>query len=198
MLFVDAGTYKVTKTLYVPPGSKIVGESYSVIMSSGAFFANMNNPQPVVQVGRAGGERGAPVEWSDMIVSTQGPQAGAILIQWNLAVYYGTPSGMWDVHERIGGFIGSNLEGNICPAGSTYGNPACIGAFLGMHVTPNAAGLYMENNWLWTAGKSTLFPEPLHPSAAISCPPVPSASPSSFSCVFSPFRPSLPHATNPD
>lgn len=38
ILFVDAGTYIVTKTLVVPPGARIVGEAYSVIMSSGAFF----------------------------------------------------------------------------------------------------------------------------------------------------------------
>jgi len=38
ILFVDAGTYIVTSTLYIPPGARIVGESYSVIMSSGAFF----------------------------------------------------------------------------------------------------------------------------------------------------------------
>ena len=150
----DAGTYRVTRTLYVPPGSRLVGESYSVIMSSGAFFSDMTQPQPVVQVGRASGETGAPVEWSDMIVSTQGPQAGAVLIQWNLASRGGAgPSGMWDVHERIGGFIGSNLQGNTCPAMTANGNPACVGAFLGMHVTPRASGLYLENNWLWTAGE---------------------------------------------
>ena len=151
--FFDAGTYRVTRTLYVPPGSRLVGESYSVIMSSGAFFADMAAPQPVVQVGRAGGEAGDPVEWSDMIVSTQGPQAGAVLVQWNLASRGATPSGMWDVHERIGGFIGSDLQGNTCPARTTDGNLACVGAFLGMHVTPQASGLYLENNWLWTAGE---------------------------------------------
>jgi len=33
ILFVDAGTYRITATLHVPAGSKIVGESYPVIMS---------------------------------------------------------------------------------------------------------------------------------------------------------------------
>ena len=61
----------------------MVGESYPVIMSSGSFFAKMNNPRPVVQIGRPG-EVGN-MEWSDMIISTQGPQAGAVLIEWNLA-----------------------------------------------------------------------------------------------------------------
>jgi glucan 1,3-beta-glucosidase len=108
MLFVDAGTYLVTSTVHVPAGSRVVGESYSVIMSSGSFFADMTNPQPVVRVGNAG-ETGV-VEWSDMIVSSQGAQAGAVLVEWNLASPAGSPSGMWDVHTRVGGFAGSNLE----------------------------------------------------------------------------------------
>ena len=97
ILFVDAGTYLVTKTLYVPPGARIVGESYSVIMSSGAYFNDVKNPKPVVQIG-ASGEQGR-VEWSDMIVSTQGGntgQMGAILIEWNLAAPAASPSGMWE------------------------------------------------------------------------------------------------------
>jgi len=155
ILFFDAGTYKVTGTLYVPAGSKMVGEAYSVIMGAGSYFNNVNNPQPVVQVGRQG-DRGQ-VEWSDMIVSTQGPTIGAILIEWNLASSSYAPSGMWDVHERIGGFIGSQLTDANCPKTPAIQTPpapinaACYGAYLGMHVTKYASGLYLENVWLWTA-----------------------------------------------
>lgn len=151
VVFFDAGTYLVTKTLLIPPGAKMVGESYPVIMSSGSFFANMASPQPVVKVGNAG--QAGQVEWSDMIVSTQGAQAGATLIEWNLAAPAGTPSGMWDVHTRIGGFTGSNLQVAQCAKAptSTAVNNACIGAYMSMHVTSGASGLYMENNWLWTA-----------------------------------------------
>lgn len=151
ILFFDAGTYLVTTTIYFPTGSRIVGESYSVIMSSGSFFASITSPQPVVQVGKAG-EAGI-VEWSDMIVSTQGAQAGAILIEWNLSTPTSLgPSGMWDVHTRIGGFIGSNLQDLQCPTtgGANSLSPVrtqCIAAFMSMHVTPSATGLYMENNW---------------------------------------------------
>jgi glucan 1,3-beta-glucosidase len=147
IVYFDAGDYLVTKTIYIPAGSKITGESYPVILSSGAFFADMANPQPVVQVGKSG-ESGT-VEWSDMIVSTQGAQAGAILIEWNLATS-GTPSGMWDVHTRIGGFAGSKLQVADCP--KTPDTPItsanlplqCIAAFMSMHITSSASGLYME------------------------------------------------------
>jgi glucan 1,3-beta-glucosidase len=120
-------------------------------VSSGSFFNNINSPQPVVQVGTAGST--GQVEWSDMIVSTQGAQAGATLIEWNLATSGGTPSGMWDVHIRVGGFTGSDLQVAQCTKdpGSTTINTACIGAYMYMHVTPSASGLYLENNWLWTA-----------------------------------------------
>ena len=100
IVFFDFGIYRVTRTLYVPPGSRIVGESYPVILSSGRFFANMNRPQPVVRIGIPGDE--GSVEWSDMIVSTQGSQAGAILIEINIESPPESPTGLWDVHTRIG------------------------------------------------------------------------------------------------
>ncbi|KAL8825799.1 MAG: hypothetical protein Q9191_004190 [Dirinaria sp. TL-2023a] len=112
VLFVDAGIYRTTRTIHIPAESRIVGESYPIIMSSGPYFANMNAPKAVVRIGDAG-EKGC-VEWSDMIVSTQGHQAGAILIEWNLSAA-STPSGMWDVHTRIGGFKGSHLQFEQCP-----------------------------------------------------------------------------------
>ncbi|KAF7895984.1 hypothetical protein EAF00_005999 [Botryotinia globosa] len=151
VFFIDAGTYKVTSTITIPPGSRIVGESYSTILSSGSFFNNMNSPQPVVRVGTAG--QTGHVEWSDCLVSTQGQQAGATLIEWNLANSGSTPSGMWDVHTRIGGFTGSNLQVAQCeknPATTTI-NPNCVAAYMGMHITAGASGLYMENSWIWTA-----------------------------------------------
>lgn len=100
IVFFDFGVYRVTRTIYVPPGSRIVGESYPVILSSGRFFANMNRPQPVIRIGFPG-DKGS-VEWSDMIVSTQGSQAGAILIEINIQSPPDSPTGLWDVHTRIG------------------------------------------------------------------------------------------------
>lgn len=144
ILYFDAGIYLVTKTIYIPSGSKITGESYPVILSSGPFFADMANPKPVVQVGKSG-EVGT-IEWTDMIVSTKGAQAGAILIEYNLASV-GTPSGIWDVHTRIGGFAGSDLQLANCPAtNATVATvPAqCIAAFMSMHITTTATRLYME------------------------------------------------------
>jgi glucan 1,3-beta-glucosidase len=151
VLYLDYGIYKVTSTITIPPNAKIVGETYPIILSSGSFFNDINNPQPVVRVGSSSGQAGY-VELSDFIVSTQGPAAGATLIEYNFATS-GTPSGMWDVHVRVGGFQGSNLQVTQCQKtpGSSTVNTNCIAAYMGMHITSGANGLYMENNWLWTA-----------------------------------------------
>lgn len=147
VLFIDAGTYRVTNTIVIPPGAKIVGEAYPVIMSSGGVFNNYNNPVAVVRVGTSG--QTGTVQWTDTIVATQGAQAGAILIQWNLASQ-DTPSGMWDVHTRIGGFAGSNLQVAQCPI-SASPSPNCMSAYMSLHITKSASNLYMENCWWWTA-----------------------------------------------
>lgn len=155
ILFLDAGYYKVTGTIYVPPGSKIVGEALaSVILSAGAYFNDISAPKVVVKIAQPG-EQGT-VEISDLFVSTQGQQKGAILIEYNLASL-SVPAGLWDVHTRIGGFAGSNLQTEQCEKTPdveiTEDNlvEECIAAYLSMHVTKWGSGLYMENNWLWTA-----------------------------------------------
>ncbi|KAJ5662530.1 Pectin lyase fold/virulence factor [Penicillium maclennaniae] len=146
IVYFDAGTYKVTNTLYFPPGSRVVGEAYPVIMASGSVFSIMSEPVPVVQVGKSG-ESGS-IEWSDMIVSTQGSTPGAVLIEWNLAANAG--SGMWDVHTRIGGFTGSEQQVAQCPTSSAV-SAACEVAYMSMHITSTASDVYLENVWLWTA-----------------------------------------------
>ena len=82
-------------------------------LSQGSYFNDINNPKPVVQLGRAG-ERGS-IEWSDTIVSTQGQQRGAILFEYNINSPASSPPGLFDVHPRIGRFAGSNLQLAQCP-----------------------------------------------------------------------------------
>ncbi|KAH6640210.1 pectate lyase superfamily protein-domain-containing protein [Chaetomium tenue] len=159
IVFLDAGMYLVTKTLHIPPGSRIVGEAFPVILSSGAFFASAASPQPVIQVGGSNPSTSTTtgrIEWSNTIVSTRGSQPGAILIQYNLASPANAPSGLWDVHTRIGGFAGSDLQLAQCakaPNTTITGDvPAdCVAAFMSMHITASAASLYMENCWIWVA-----------------------------------------------
>lgn len=146
ILFFDYGIYKVTSTLYFPPGSTIVGESYPVILASGSKWSGITNPVPVVQVGKSGDS--GKIQWSDMVVATQGSTPGAVLIEYNLKATSG--SGLWDVHTRIGGFDGSNLQVAQCPTSAAV-SANCEAAYMSVHVTSSATGVYFENTWFWTA-----------------------------------------------
>ncbi|KAL8351214.1 hypothetical protein RB601_000702 [Gaeumannomyces tritici] len=161
--FIDAGYYRVTDTVFFPPNLRVVGEAMSsVIMAAGPKFSHIDRPHAVVQVGKPG-DKGY-LEFSDVFVSTQGATAGAVLIEYNLATYTGStckltsqstpPSGMWDVHTRIGGFAGSGLQVAEClktPEKLNDVNAKCIAAYMSCHITKSARGLYMENNWFWVA-----------------------------------------------
>jgi glucan 1,3-beta-glucosidase len=146
VVFFDFGLYVVTDTIYIPPGSKVVGESYATILASGSKFTSIDSPYPVVQVGKSGDT--GTIEWSDMIVSTKGATAGAILIEYNLDGDQG--SGLWDVHTRIGGFTGSELQVAQCPTSAAV-SASCEAAYMSLHITSSAKNVYFENNWFWTA-----------------------------------------------
>lgn len=149
VVYIDYGLYLISSTITIPPGAKIVGETYPVLMAYGAAYTNIDAPQVLLQIGTAG-EAGS-VELSDFIVAGQGATAGAIMIEYNLVSPAGTPSGLWDVHTRIGGFTGSQLQVAECvkQPGSATVETGCIGAYMNLHATAGSSGLYMENMWLW-------------------------------------------------
>ncbi|KAJ6469222.1 exo-beta-1,3-glucanase [Mycena vulgaris] len=147
ILLIETGTYLVTDTIFVPAGTQIVGVLYSVIMGSGAKFADQANPRPVVQVGNAGDV--GIVEMSDFVVTTTGGSAGAIGIRWNLEATSPGAAGVWDVHVRLGGAMGTNINAAKCPKTSVSA-ATCASAFLGIHITSSGTG-YFENVWVWNA-----------------------------------------------
>lgn len=151
ILYIDYGVYIISKTITVPANFKIVGEHWPVLACTGSAFANQANPIPFFQIGTPGQSGG--VEMQDLVFSTQGPAPGAIMIEWNLKSAQGA-SGMWDVHHRIGGAAGTNMQSNTCaknPSVTHGANPACVGSFLLFHATKYSSGVYLENNWMWVA-----------------------------------------------
>jgi hypothetical protein len=108
IIFFDAGTYVVSSTISIPSGTKIVGEAWSVIAGKGSAFQDEANPQPVVKVGSAGSS--GPVEITDMIFSTIGPAAGAIVVEWNVHESAQGSAGMWDTHIR---YVSSGIHSVI-------------------------------------------------------------------------------------
>lgn len=152
VVYFDHGAYLITSTVKVPKDIKITGEIWPLIMAGGSTsFKDQANPAPVFQVGQPG-DTGS-VEMSDLIFETAGPQPGAIMIEWNVAETSQGSAGMWDVHVRVGGSAGTDLQSNTCskdPTVTAPANPACEGAFLLLHVTSEAT-IYLENNWFWVA-----------------------------------------------
>jgi len=90
------------------------------------------------------------VEMQDLIFTTRGATAGAILIEWNLEAESPGAAGLWDCHVRIGGATGTELTPAECPPVISGINSRCSAASLMMHLTPSGSG-YFENMWLWGA-----------------------------------------------
>ncbi|KAJ7760313.1 exo-beta-1,3-glucanase [Mycena maculata] len=148
IIFFDAGTYIVTSTLTIPAGTQMVGEAWSVISGKGSTFQDMNNPQPVVQVGAPGSS--GLVEITDIIFSTIGPAGGAIVVEWNVKQTTQGGTGMWDSHIRLGGAAGTNLQAADCPSNGDGGTTACLAAFAALHLTSESTA-YLEGTWVWLA-----------------------------------------------
>lgn len=152
IVYFDHGAYIVTKTVKVPKNIRITGEVLPLILAGGdSFFKDQSNPQPVFQVGQPG-DKGA-VEMSDLIFGTAGPQPGAIMMEWNVAGTQPGAAGLWDVHTRIGGYAGTQLQLEQCAKNPNVTNPVpeqCFGSFLMLHVPPGGSA-YLENTWYWVA-----------------------------------------------
>lgn len=153
IVYFDHGAYLIKKTIQVPKNIRISGEVWPLIMVDGPSFQNTANPQPAWRVANPG-DTGV-VEITDLMFETRGPAPGVIMMEWNIADPEGQQgaSGMWDVHFRVGGSAGTELQTSAC-RGSTPDskqfNPNCAGSFMMMHVTQQSTG-YFENCWFWVA-----------------------------------------------
>lgn len=89
-----------------------------------------------------------------MLITTQGPQPGAVLVEWNMRDPEGAQgsAGMWEVHFRVGGAVGTNIDPKNCPRGTGANAPAdkCTGAWALMRMTETSSA-YLENVWGWVA-----------------------------------------------
>jgi glucan 1,3-beta-glucosidase len=148
VIFFPAGIYLVQGTVFIPAGSKIVGEGWSQIMATGSYFKNQNSPQVMVRVGIAGDS--GTIEIQDMLFTVQGNTAGCILMEWNIAQSSQGSAAMWDSHFRVGGAAGSNLQLSNCQDAGP--NSGCNAAAMILHLTPKSSG-YFENVWVWVAGE---------------------------------------------
>ncbi|KAF3932861.1 hypothetical protein ABW19_dt0210235 [Dactylella cylindrospora] len=93
ILWIPAGVYIVTDTVFIPKGTKVVGQSWSQIMGSGVKFQNAASPYPVVKVGNVGDI--GNVEIQDLMFTVRGKTAGAIVLQWNIHAASPGSAAMW-------------------------------------------------------------------------------------------------------
>ncbi|CAL5871938.1 uncharacterized protein PFLUO_LOCUS6193 [Penicillium psychrofluorescens] len=140
--FFPAGTYLVSDTIYIPSGSRIIGEAFSAISAVGAEFASAKSPKPMVQVGKPGEVGVAQI--SDMLFTVADVLPGCILMEVNMAGISPGDVGIWNSHFRVGGAAGSAVETKC------QGPSPCQAAFLLLHLKPSAS-VYIEDMWGWTA-----------------------------------------------
>lgn len=93
IVWIPAGVYLVTDTVLIPSGAKVVGQSWSQIMGSGAKFQDINNPYPVIKVGNVGDV--GSVEIQDLLFTVRGKTAGAVVLQWNIHEVTQGSAAMW-------------------------------------------------------------------------------------------------------
>ncbi|KAG2025211.1 hypothetical protein GB937_002972 [Aspergillus fischeri] len=138
------GVYIVKDTLVIPPGSRIVGEAWSVISGAGNAFKDARNPKAVVRVGNPGDVGVAEIQ--DMRFSVSEVLPGAKILEVNMAGSAPGDVGLWNTIVTVGG----TAETSISTKCTNQDTSQCMAAYMVMHLTKSSSA-YIENFWGWTA-----------------------------------------------
>ncbi|KAK7733378.1 hypothetical protein SLS57_000393 [Botryosphaeria dothidea] len=144
VIYFPAGTYIVSSTIFVPRGTRLVGDAYaSVVSAKGPIFANPAAPTPMIQIGAPGDVGVAQIV--DMMFTVSEILPGCKLIEVNMAGDQPGSVALINSHIRVGGAAGSSVQT------SCRGSPAACRAAWGLiHLTASSSS-YIENMWGWTA-----------------------------------------------
>ncbi|KAJ5209231.1 hypothetical protein N7449_003610 [Penicillium cf. viridicatum] len=142
--YIPFGVYRVSDTIFVPVGTRIVGEAWSVISAYGDKFKDSNTPRPVIQLGNTG-DIGV-IEIQDMRFSVGEILPGAKIIEINAAGDQPGDVGLWNTMAMVGGTADTSISG----ACTSQDPKDCMAAFMVMHLTKSSSA-YIENFWGWTA-----------------------------------------------
>ncbi|KFY09512.1 hypothetical protein V491_08124, partial [Pseudogymnoascus sp. VKM F-3775] len=138
------GVYIVKDTVYIPPGSRIIGEAWAVVSGAGDRFKDASKPAAVIQVGKDGETGIAEVQDVRFTVSEVLP--GAIILEVNMAGDAPGDVGFWNTIVTIGGTADTSIH-ESCTDQDTS---SCKSAFLAVHLTKSSSS-YFQNLWAWTA-----------------------------------------------
>lgn len=142
VVFFPHGTYLVSDTIHVPPGSKFFGEAWSEISATGDKFRDAKSPRAMVQVGKSGDVGVA--QFVDMLFTVADILPGCKLVEVNMAGTQPGDVGFFNSHFRIGGARGSKVHTH-CDDPAT-----CKAARMCAHLTESSSS-YWENSWCWSA-----------------------------------------------
>ncbi|KAB8237024.1 glycoside hydrolase family 55 protein [Aspergillus alliaceus] len=144
VIYFPAGTYIVTDTIFVPSGTRIIGDAFaSTISAVGSNFQDSASARVMVRMGYPG-DIGV-LQMSDMILTVGDILPGCQMVEVNIAGNRPGDVGLWNTHFRIGGAVGSNVRSRCT---STPEN--CKAAYGLLHLT-GTSSVYIENMWGWTA-----------------------------------------------
>jgi glucan 1,3-beta-glucosidase len=141
VLYFPHGIYILTDTLFIPAGSRLVGEAWTQLAASGSKFANAKSPKSMIQVGKAGDVGLA--QFTDFLFTVADVLPGTIMVEVNMAGDKPGNVGFFNCHFRIGGAKGTKVE-------SCKGPSTCNAAHLCAHLTTTSS-VYWENSWAWSA-----------------------------------------------
>lgn len=168
----DAGTYLVKKTIFVPAGTIIVGEMFSVIMGSGAAFQNQGSPTPVLRVRRScyflnlvepsanrSVTKATWAQWRSQIWLSLRPEgrrarlvsSGTSRARIPEMQVCGMSTSVWEAQSSVNFLVWTRtmvhaLQGTSVQAStcptSSQNLAACATAFLGFHITNTGSGYF--------------------------------------------------------
>ncbi|EED14258.1 exo-beta-1,3-glucanase, putative [Talaromyces stipitatus ATCC 10500] len=138
------GVYILRDTLFIPPGSKIVGEGWAVLSGAGGAFADPWNPRAVVKVGYPGDVGVTEIQNMRFTVAEVLP--GAKLLEINMAGANPGDVGLWNTLTTLGGTADTTIS-TSCVSQDTR---TCMAAFMHVHLSETSSA-YIENHWGWTA-----------------------------------------------
>ncbi|KAK0748997.1 glycoside hydrolase family 55 protein [Schizothecium vesticola] len=155
LVYFPHGIYLLSDTLFIPTGSRLVGEAWTQLSATGTRFANASRPHPMIQIGRPGDVGLAQL--SDFVFTVADILPGAVLVEVNMAGPKPGDVALFNCHYRVGGARGSKTQ-------TACANPqTCLAARLSLHLTQHSSA-YIENSWSWTAdhdldgGSGTVYP----------------------------------------
>jgi glucan 1,3-beta-glucosidase len=141
IVYFPHGTYIITDTVTIPPGSRLWGESFTELSGSGPLFKDVENPKTVIKVGEEGDTGVA--QFTDLVFTVKDVLPGAVLLEVNMAGLKPGDVGFFNTHFRLGGARGT--ETNRCKT-----TQDCRASHIAAHLTKTSSS-YWENSWAWVA-----------------------------------------------